>query len=109
MHPLDRSFQLLDQLKQNSLVHQLWSAIAKETAESLVHGGMQDVNDHNVLLTAIKDSIVGRRNPLVQRVEFANITQREGESVKAFAARLRGKSSLCDLIKRGEGQCELRV
>ena len=89
-----------------SLVHQLWSSLAKETAESLVHGGLQDEMNHEVLLAAVKDLIVGKRNPLFQRVELANMCQREGEQVKAFAARLRGKASLCELIKKGESFCE---
>ena len=74
------------------MVTKLWECLSSEMAVSLCNMGLMEEMNINVLLEEIRKSMISSLNKLSQRVELSSIGQHDGENVRKYPARLRGKT-----------------
>ena len=85
-------------IKDATLIDELWSCMDAELRELAFNEGFEAVNEES-LLANIKSLAVTVLHPSVHVVALHRMQQQDGESIKAFGARVKGTAKNCGLTK----------
>ena len=85
-------------IKEAVLRDELWSCMETELRQLAFSEGFRATTE-NDLLQQIKNLAVTVLHPSVHVIALHNMTQQEGETIKSFAARVKGTAGNCNLLK----------
>ena len=87
------------QLQEQQKVDELWECLDSELQRLAFNDGLDD-NSSESLIASIKKLAVTVLHPSVHVVNLHQMKQVEGETVKAFSAKVKGLASNCNLTKQ---------
>ena len=101
-----REYKLATNIQGQQMISQLIECADNDLQKAIyrVYGSLADYTEENAL-KEIRKLAVKLENVLVARVDLHNLTQDRDEAVRAFAARLRGKSKVCEFTKSKKCTC----
>ena len=85
-------------IKEATLIDELWSCMDTELRELAFNEGFEAASEED-LLANIKSLAVTILHPSVHVVALHRMQQQDGESIKAFGARVKGTAKNCNLTK----------
>ena len=92
------------------LIDELWNTMSADLKQlSFDQGDVDDLNTEELMLARIKSLAVTVQHAAVHTVALHSAQQHTDESTKAFAARVRGIASNCNLSKKSGCACNIDV
>ena len=92
------------------LIDELWCTMEPELYTLVFGQGDTDaLTTEELVMQRIKDLHVVVQHAAVHTVNLHSAAQEEGESTMAFATKVRGIASNCNLTKRSKCECEVEV
>ena len=92
------------------LIDELWNTMGADLKQlAFDQGDVDDLNTEELMLARIKSLAVTVQHAAVHTVALHSAQQHHDESTKAFAARVRGIASNCNLSKKSGCACNIDV
>ena len=92
------------------LIDELWNTMGTDLKQlAFDQGDVEDLRSEELMLARIKSLAVTVQHAAVHTVSLHSAQQNQDESTKAFAARVRGIASNCNLSKKSGCVCNIDV